>query len=250
MRKILTILLVLVVSGGFAQARFTGVEEINDVAPLTAAEKTQALVGSTTVDFSAARIQTAAGTAALPAITPAGDVDTGVWFPAADTIGFSTNGAEGVRLSASGELLVGSTADQGDFKLQVAGGVIHHQVPSFIIATDTYAATKRYLQISDLDNTGSIDFQSYVFADTTANSAPITFHTSSASGRSEKLRISANGSVGIATTTPDASTKLHVVGDVRVDGLPEYADNAAAVADGLAVGRFYHTAGVLKVVIP
>lgn len=46
---------------------------------------------------------------------------------------------------------------------------------------------------------------------------------------------------GVGTTLP--TSKLHVV------GLPEYADNAAAVTGLLTVGAFYHTAGVLKVVI-
>ena len=30
--------------------------------------------------------------------------------------------------------------------------------------------------------------------------------------------------------------------------LAEYADNAAAIADGLSVGTLYHTAGIVKVV--
>lgn len=49
------------------------------------------------------------------------------------------------------------------------------------------------------------------------------------------------GNVGIGTTSP--TSKLHVV------GLPSYADNTTALAGGLTVGAFYHTAGVLKVVI-
>lgn len=49
------------------------------------------------------------------------------------------------------------------------------------------------------------------------------------------------GNVGIGTTTP--TSKLHVV------GLSEYATNASAIAGGLTVGAFYHTGGVLKVVI-
>lgn len=57
----------------------------------------------------------------------------------------------------------------------------------------------------------------------------------------ERMRISSAGNVGIATTAP--TSRLHVV------GLPSYADNAAALAGGLTVGAFYHTAGVLKVVI-
>ena len=57
----------------------------------------------------------------------------------------------------------------------------------------------------------------------------------------ERVRINNSGNVGIGTTNPTA--KLHVV------GLPNYADNATALAGGLTVGAFYHTAGVLKVVI-
>lgn len=49
------------------------------------------------------------------------------------------------------------------------------------------------------------------------------------------------GNVGIGTTSP--TSKLQVV------GLPSYADNTTALAGGLTVGAFYHTAGVLKVVI-
>jgi hypothetical protein len=58
---------------------------------------------------------------------------------------------------------------------------------------------------------------------------------------SSLFQVSNNGNVGIGTTDP--KSKLHIV------GLPEYLDNAAAIAGGLTVGAFYHTAGVLKVVI-
>ena len=43
-----------------------------------------------------------AGTAALPAITTTGDTNTGIWFPAADTIAFAEGGAEAMRLDSSG----------------------------------------------------------------------------------------------------------------------------------------------------
>jgi len=49
------------------------------------------------------------------------------------------------------------------------------------------------------------------------------------------------GNVAIGTSSPTA--KLHVV------GLVEYADNATALLGGLTVGAFYHTAGILKVVV-
>jgi len=50
-----------------------------------------------------------AGTAALPAITTTGDTNTGIFFPAADTIAFSEGGAEAMRIDASGNLGLGVT---------------------------------------------------------------------------------------------------------------------------------------------
>jgi hypothetical protein len=46
----------------------------------------------------------AAGTALLPALTTTGDTNTGVWFPAADTIAASTGGTERMRIDTSGRV--------------------------------------------------------------------------------------------------------------------------------------------------
>jgi hypothetical protein len=55
------------------------------------------------------QIVAAAGTASLPALTTTGDVNTGIFFPAADTIAFAEGGAEAMRIDSSGRLLVGKT---------------------------------------------------------------------------------------------------------------------------------------------
>ena len=57
-----------------------------------------------------AQFVAAAGTASLPVITTTGDVNTGIFFPAADTIAFAEGGAEAMRIDSSGNLLVGKTA--------------------------------------------------------------------------------------------------------------------------------------------
>jgi len=49
-----------------------------------------------------------AGTAALPAITTTGDTNTGIFFPAADTVAASTGGTERMRIDFSGNVLVGN----------------------------------------------------------------------------------------------------------------------------------------------
>jgi hypothetical protein len=51
-----------------------------------------------------AQFVAAAGTASLPVITTTGDVNTGIFFPAADTIAFSTAGTERGRITSTGEL--------------------------------------------------------------------------------------------------------------------------------------------------
>jgi len=47
-----------------------------------------------------------AGTAALPAITTTGDTNTGIFFPAADTIAFAEGGTESMRIDSSGRVTI------------------------------------------------------------------------------------------------------------------------------------------------
>jgi trimeric autotransporter adhesin len=61
----------------------------------------------------------AAGTAALPSITTTGDTNTGIYFPAADTIAFTEGGAEAMRINSSGIVLVGTASATGTNLLQV-----------------------------------------------------------------------------------------------------------------------------------
>ena len=61
------------------------------------------------------------------------------------------------------------------------------------------------------------------------------FETTASNVRTEKMRITGSGNLGIGTTAP--TSKLHVV------GLPVFANNAAAVTGGLTPGAFYRTGG-------
>jgi hypothetical protein len=52
------------------------------------------------------------GTAAAPSITNTGNTNTGVFFPAADTVAVATGGTERARITNDGNLMVGTTSVQ------------------------------------------------------------------------------------------------------------------------------------------
>lgn len=62
-----------------------------------------------------------AGSASAPAVTRTGDVDTGIFFPAADTFGITTAGLERVRVDVNGNLMVGTTTSNGRLTVEATG---------------------------------------------------------------------------------------------------------------------------------
>jgi len=86
------------VSGRINAANFDGIVGAN-----TAAAGSFSTLSATGVaTFSA-------GTVSLPAITTTGDTNTGIYFPAADTIAFTEGGVESMRIDSSGNLGLGVT---------------------------------------------------------------------------------------------------------------------------------------------
>jgi len=63
----------------------------------------------------------AAGAVGTPALTTSGDTNTGIFFPAADTIAFTEGGTEAMRIDSSGNVGIGNTSPA--VKLDVTGQV-------------------------------------------------------------------------------------------------------------------------------
>jgi len=61
---------------------------------------------------SATSITVDAGAVGTPSITTTGDTNTGIYFPAADTIAFSEGGAEAMRITSAGDVGIGTSSPQ------------------------------------------------------------------------------------------------------------------------------------------
>jgi hypothetical protein len=127
-------------------------------------------------------VTTGTGTAADPAIVPIGDTNTGLFFPAADTLAASTQGTERLRVDSSGNVGIGTASPAT--KLEVNGSVR-------IGSGNDY----------QFDSTLKINGES------TGATGYLRFYTNSA----ERLRIDSSGNVGIGNTDPSAA-KLVVQG--------------------------------------
>jgi len=69
-------------------------------------------------------VTVAAGAVGTPSITTTGDTNTGIFFPAADTIAFAKGGAEVSRFTSGGDFLVGTTTNtpSAPFAKVIVGG--------------------------------------------------------------------------------------------------------------------------------
>jgi len=150
--------------------------------------------GSTTMS---AQLVTIAGSAATPAIAPTGDSNTGIFFPAADTIAFGEGGTEAMRITSAGNVGIGTT--NALEKLHVDGGGI-------IVTGDVSSVNANALLMGYNSGTGEARIAT---GGVSGASSFLTFTTSNAGAEAERMRITSTGNVGIGTTNPQAILHLY-----------------------------------------
>lgn len=132
----------------------------------------QRVTVSTTGVTSTLPVDVALGSVTAPTYTFTGDLNTGIWSPAADTIAFSEGGSEAMRIDSSSRLLVGTSSARGNFfnttaasDLQVENGngiasVIRNAndiyAPAFVLAKSRSSSNTI---IQSGDTVGMVSFQ-------------------------------------------------------------------------------------------
>ena len=193
---------------------------------------TVATLNSTTATIptltSITKITSGTGTAAAPAISPTGDTNTGIFFPAADTIAFSEGGAESMLIDSSGNVGIGTTSPaakldvygDGNFQnLEIGKGGQTGNRNALIDLTGDDTYTDYGLRILR-SNTGA-DASSSIANRGSGTISIIGGQGAGEAGKvllltrnTERLRVDADGNVSIGTAT--ALSKLHVHGDLTM----------------------------------
>jgi hypothetical protein len=147
-------------------------------------------------------ITTGTGTAADPAIVPTGDTNTGIFFPAANTLAATTNGTERLRIDESGNVGIGDTSPE--YKLDVSGTARINGAFASLVLTDTTGGTTTGGFIRYISNGAS---GSYTYQINTAAAGNFTT-------ANNVYTVSSAGNISIGTAT--ALSKLHVHGDLTL----------------------------------
>jgi len=172
----------------------------------------------------------ALGTAGSPTITFTGNTNTGIYSPAADTLAFTEGGTEAMRIDSSGRLLVGTSTARSNFfnstntaLVQIEGfpdlaltRTANDQFSSNFIFAKTRSSGNTIVQNNDIlgllsfqgsDGSEFVEgafIQAQVDGTPGANDMPgrLVFSTTAdgASSPTERMRISADGSVRCAGT--------------------------------------------------
>ena len=188
----------------------------NASAAITGGTINNTTIGATTAStgafttLSATGVATfSAGTAAAPAITTTGDTNTGIFFPAADTIAFAEGGAEVARFDSSGNLGIGTSSPSE--KLTVANSVTGTPIIRLSGFNDSNNSNYSVIQFYNEDASGQgPNIAASIKALTTSNSngsgGQIAFSTSTGTGTagveaSETMRLDGSGNLGLGTTT-------------------------------------------------
>jgi hypothetical protein len=181
------------------------------------------------------------GSAATPAIRGT-DTNTGIFFPAADTIAFSEGGTEAMRIDGSGNLLVGSTVSNGA-KLVVTTSIAS-PASSGNMNTGYLFQAGDGSQAFNFGNDATGTWYNAAFA----NNAGVATSYRWLTGGAERMRMASNGDFLLNGTSPFADFTVYLRGNAQAgQGFRAFSNGNFAMdfrnASGTPVGSVVINSG-------
>jgi hypothetical protein len=164
------------------------------------------------------------------------DGDLYIQTSTANFISLRTNFAERMRIASGGNVLVGSTVDNG-YKFKVVGG----NANGFLLDNDGSQFTQLLLQRNSTTNTGGdilIDGTNSQFQIRGLLAGPMIFQTSSTVGSPvERMRIDSAGNVGIGTNSPGQVLEVSKSQDTETQVRVVNANTGSSARSGFVLGN-------------
>ena len=182
-----------------------------------------------------------AGSVSAPAITTTGDTNTGMYFPAADTIAFTEGGVESMRIDSSGNMGLGTTSPASRLDvsgvISLQGTTLPSAGTSRIYSRSSDSST--YIQTATSGSINLLDGSQNTMA--VFGASTLQFMT----GNSERVRIDTSGNVLVGGTAQSGTANRLAVFSGNKFGLSiiDTTAQAGGVGGALNLGGNYRTTG-------
>ncbi len=205
---------------------------VTDTASAAGSKLIDLQVGGTTrfdVDKNG-QVKISAGTALLPSLATLGDTNTGMWFPAADTMAWSTAGSERMRIDSSGNVGIGTSSPGTNRLVLSATG----NCSQLILGSD---AAVFFLEGTNFGEFNTIEsfrngVSQWKFGGPGAQKAFAIW-----TDAQERLRVDSSGNVGIGTATFGTSAaKVFALGNATAPSTGP-ADTLQIYSSDLSAGN-------------
>jgi hypothetical protein len=161
-----------------------------------------------------------AGTVSAPAITTTGDTNTGIYFPAADTIAFSEGGVEAMRLDSAGNMGLGVTPSAwGSTRKAFQVGTGASLIGSSTGTSFSEQGANVYLNSGSSEIYIGTDFASKYRQ---ANSVHSWYQAASGTAGNaisftQAMTLDASGNLGIGTSSPSARLSVSDTANPKIN---------------------------------
>ena len=184
---------------------------------------TQRLAADTAAVTSTLPVVHPLGAVGTPSITFTGDLNTGLFSPAADTVALVTGGTNRLHITSTGLVGLGSSSPALRLHASIADATAYTTASdgNVLRLANTTAGGFSGISFTTEPSAGNAGIASINSFAPSGGDSVITFSTRQGSTLSERVRIAPDGKLGIGTSSNRNSTKLDVLGDIT------FGDNAS-----------------------